>query len=779
MNTTEIIEAHFKRGRTTWRLLLVVSVAGAIASVSGAPARQDVPLAAASRTAERLAASPLTDVARSDVFRAALRPLDRNEDARIMAAVEKVETRLRELGYSSVAFEFFTFRPDLFNYLSQATEYAAEPPPASFLEWGQDDVDAFARLLSDVDLPAEVDASTKAVRSDIRTLLANPRAAPVHDELRHLDATLTAFHPESVRVQLHGLIADEEVFDGSGDLASLGESMRRLGFAKVRPLVDAGHAHTVSSQLTTESVSALGFDVPIAILVIVFPWLGAALSIELVHALRGARAWMTRLSPEATFTARLFPWLLLGAATTGRTASAWAIRGFATLVHAAPIVLLSLMVTGADGPPWTSLIGCLGLITLAAAQWFAYRHVRHIPATVTSGVTMPEPGDQELASQLRKHAVGVELEWLSLLGVATAINFFFLVFVLVPPELLGERTALDTARLVRAQLDPIWRQRFIDHEPRFTQWRDSAFPTLQQFALWVDPRFPNDHPLKRDVSEFANHEPMHAYVFSVFGVESVVESKGGFRELNADSVKDAVEVLYRDDLAPLAQKATALAQLFERNGLAPAVRAALPDPLRKAPPPTMTTPVPMPYRTFLERGGFATEALIPLPPRSDADAFAKYLVDRGFATVRGFDEYSEAFRQLDEAIGVNSLKVAGVTVDRRRARQVAMIALLALMVFLLIHLHIARTLIDRFATTPGSRATALSVPSSFLGRAHGRGGPVLAIALLAWPVIAALLIRTSHVGGSEETQRLFSAGVALAIVLTALIGWVRARLVAD
>jgi hypothetical protein len=234
-------------------------------------------------------------------------------------------------------------------------------------------------------------------------------------------------------------------------------------------------------------------------------------------------------------------------------------------------------------------------------------------------------------------------------------------------------------------------------------------------------------------------------------------------ELDRFDLAQIWEVLERASFEPIVRLLGELRVVHATHPLPAEVLARLPGGVSGPASASATVPFQMPYRTWVERGGFA-DRLAPLPSGQEVQRWFTYMDHHGLETVHGFDLVTMALDRFNVEIGKVRLKVAGIEVPRSGARDVALIVLFLLTALLGLRLSQARKF---FSKNPGISEIALrSTPGLLLADADGYGIDLLSFVI---PAGTAIIVLVGSRGLADNILALALAGSIFVVGLLVAI----------
>jgi hypothetical protein len=565
--------------------------------------------------------------------------------------------------------------------------------------------------------------------------------------------------------------------------------------------VELAKARVTAGILESGSLSVAGFSIPGVASRLLLPVLALAISIDIILTLLKAVRWVEQSmkNSDAEYHVALFPWIpiLVFGGRTQTGALSVLLSSIAAMIHLSPpIILLSLLV-GATGSMAATVVAGVAIVSLAGCQvgslWLISRLSKQSSDIASYRVNLNDP----TVDQLKTHFERIDFAWMSLMTISGATSIFLIAFLFVPSELLGDRVELDQLRITRAALEEVYNQRFKEHRDTYSKWSNAVNDSFFELSF-MQIHFPEEHPGYRLIEDLSQKPPLITYPSAKSNFDDIVtDDRASISQLDLVDIKDLIELLYRPDFEDLIEPLSLIRDSIKEQPLAEDAMAELPVFLKPLPikggeaPMKMlygsvsgsgielgspSAPLPITYRQEVEKGGFAYR-LTPLPVRQRVDDFYEYMVDKGFARVGGFDEFSGAYKEFDKQLGTLKLSLFGVLVDRRVATTVASLIIVPLLALLLLRLIVAIRVVDDLDDQE-SCATILSATGitflndgAQLGATHAMVNSIL---LLAFPMFVLILIEWSSVSSGNAWP-----WSAFAIVIGLLLAFlcVRARLI--
>lgn len=786
--TIVILIGFLKKARVRWTLLLLVSFVGLLANFASTN-QPKVPSDASKilHAYEVLREVGLPRIVRSAEFQTWL---PKEAIRRIEAAqkeLNEAKQRLLDKEIENNALNFFTLGPRYAGFVSAVTELSSNLPPADLLAWEKSQIDhtltLFAGLYAtDLDQPGsdrEVKLSNSAV------VEKNPAIAADINAIKAFAGSLSA--NESAAQQAKritnalGAIVDSlaelnSAFpnwpkESGTQLAEADRVMETWHVSKVSSAIESAKAQVTAGILKSGSISAAGLSIPGVAIKLLLPLLAFGIAIDILLTLAKAVRWsrQSMLQRDAAYHVALFPWipiLIFG----GRRQTGFApklLSMIAVAIHfSPPVMLLTLIYTDAGSTSATAIAGA-AVAGVAFCQvgvvWLIDQLSKHSSDRAVYKLNLNDP----TADLIKTHLERIDVAWTTLMTVSAAASVFFIAYLFVPSELLGDRSQLVKVRNTRAALEVVYEQRFKEHRDTYDAWSknvDDAFHEL----TFMQTYFPEDHPGHRLIDTLSQKPPLHTYPSAISNFNDIVtEDRASIEQLDLYDINDLIELLYRANLEDLIEPLNEIRASLQQQPLSEEAASGLPEFLKLPPKKdeagtplkplygkvsgtgdavsSTSIPLPVTYRQEVEKAGFAYR-LTPLPVRADVDQMYRYMEEGGFTKVAGFDEFLAAYERFDEQLGTIKLSLFGVQVDRRLATTVASWLIVPLIALLLLRLFVAKRVFDRIDDEE-SCATILSTTGiTYLhdgGTSKRTFSLIIGTSLLAFPLFVLLLIEWS------------------------------------
>jgi hypothetical protein len=662
----------------------------------------------------------------------------REQIERTSSAVSTAGSALERLDISATGATFFTTSPRIDHELQAVAGLSEHPLPSDLAAWSRGQFDDVATLLgarSTTPSTTEI-ADLRAARAALEGARADSRGIAIAEQgieaLNAFDSAVSELDrtPPPVDLTL------------AGQAKHIVDLMGTLGMTDVGALELAGEARSATQSLRDGSLSVLGFTVPGLVVRVLVPILALGITIDLLIGALRARAFARRAvaATDVSLILAGFPWRV-----TPTDALAWPrrLRTLFGVLAPVPLVLslAAIVPLTLAGDTRTAVVGLTLLALAACAAVAAVRVVAH--ATGGSPTLLSAGEGADLRLDLAKEQLDSVNSTVSLLLLACVTTLsFFLAFMLVPRALLLQGNRIASLLETRNGFDRAYTQRLRDQGKTYSDWCDEAGCTPWANFGFAANAVPEGHPAAPLLKTLWEQPIVRAEMSATDSVKDLVtESHALLPDLDQDDVGHVREILYRDSFAPVVSLLGELQRINAETPLPREVLEHLPDGVKQPPSAGMTVPFTFPYRTMVERGGFA-DRLAALPREDQVQAWLDFMKANGLDRVRGFDVLAGALADLNAEIGKTKLKIAGVEVQRAVAGDAALIVLALITFGLATRLRDARAYIcslrPQEATLAIQRAPGIILMHD--PRLGGRMEGLLALGCCALPAVTAWIV---------------------------------------
>jgi hypothetical protein len=348
----------------------------------------------------------------------------------------------------------------------------------------------------------------------------------------------------------------------------------------------------------------------------------------------------------------------------------------------------------------------IGIAVLIAAGGAVLASTRVLNGPIPAAAKPYAPDEAaDLRLDLAKEQLDATSAAFGLLALTcVAVLSFFLAFLLVPPSLLSKSERIGSLVATRNSFDQAYTQRLLEQSKLFVDWCDGG-----GCGVWTDFGFGEnalgaEHPAKSVIAKLAHHPIVLAEMSGTSATRDLVtESRARLADLDPHDLGEVREILYRDSFDPIVLLLGDLQRLNVSVPLPPEVLDRLPKGVADRPLEGMSVPFSMPYKTMVERGGFA-DRLAPLPKAEHVQRWLEFLDENGLARVAGFDLLAGALSDFETEIGKAKLKFAGVDVKRDVAGDAALLVLCLMTISLAARLRGARIYLEPLGPEEGGFA---------------------------------------------------------------------------
>lgn len=798
-----------------WTLLLFISFVGLLANFASTN-QPEIPQEAQQvlQSYERLSEARLAETVRSTGFQTWL-PKDaiaRIEDAQ--NALNEAKDKLAERGLENRALSFFTLGPEYDGLAGAVRELSAEPPPDNLISWEGSHFDNVITIYAGVDsaVTAQTGIERQTQLGDTAVVEKIPGVADSLQAVKELAEAIgsdeaTAAQAETISKALAtietGLDELSKPFAGRPkdaivDLANISGTMEKWHVSKLVSAIESAKAQVTAGELKAGSISAAGLSIPGVAIKLLLPLLALGIAIDIVLTLAKAVRWTGRhmVQRDAAFHVALFPWipvLIFGGRSQTGTITKF-LSWVALAVHLSPPVLLLALIYSGTGSPVVQTIGTLAITAVLACQIKTLQLIDQLSKQPSDEAVYKLGINDPTADLIKIHLERVDVAWTSLMTISGVASIFFIAFLFVPSELLSDRSQLTKVGGTRAALEVVYEQRFKDHRDTYEAWSKTVNDAFHQLTF-MQIHFPEDHPGYALIETLSQKPPLYTYPSAKSNFDDIVtEDRASLNQLDFYDLNDLIELLYRPNLENLNGPLEEIRESIRAHPLPEEAVADLPDflkisrgseytdlPLKllygKVAAPGIsvnspTTPLPITYRQWVEKSGFAYR-LTPLPVRGKVDNLYAYIGDKGFSKVAGFDRYADAYTLFDKQLGTLKLSLFGVEVNRRLAATVASWLIVALIALLLMRLIVARRAIDGIDDEKSCATILYGTGVTFLNES-GNTSSILAYGtsalLLVFPIFVLGLIEWSSTPSSDPLDWSLIAAIVGALLTVLCVG---------
>lgn len=786
-SSVAVLIGLLKKARIRWALLLFISFVGLLAHLASSN-QPEIPKDAQHvlKAVERLNQARFPGIVRSNDLRAWLpdKAVSRIEDA--LHTLSQLNDQLAERGLDSQAIRFFTLGPEYDGLANATRALRSMPPPDSLLRWKAADVDNVLTVIVGLD-PGASAQTTIVSQIEVGGTAVVKRTPALAEDLRAIrefagtigsdDANAAAASSilEALVIIENELIKLREPFPnwpaGIGvDLAHLSQVLEDWQISELGTAVEIANAQVAAGQLRAGSVSAVGLSIPGIVIKLLLPLLALAIAIDIVLTLAKAHSWARRfmVQQDAAFHVALFPWIpiLIFEKRTRATLTSRLLSWVALAIHLAPPAFLVVLIFDAIASPVVAGIAVTAIVATLGCQIQTLSLINRLSSEAPDGVAIAHDLSDPTAELIKTHLERIDVAWTSLMTVSGAVSIFFVAFLFVPSEILGDRSQLGRVADTRTALNEVYEQRFKEHRDTYEEWSETVDDAFHQLTF-LQTHFPEDHPAYALSESLNQSPPLLSYPSAKSNFDDIVsEDRASLDQLDHYDINDLIEILYRPNLIdlidpleeikasirsrPLQQETVNELPEFLADNLKGAGAEPMLVPLYGTVSHTGVTavtpsvPLPLTYRQWVEKGGFSYR-LTPLPERETVDEFYVYMGQKGFTKVAGFDRYVDAYAELDKHLGTLKLNLFGIEIDRRLAATVSPWLIVPLIALLLLRLIVARRAIgwvgsheSCVAILSGSGTTLLSDSGSSRPlMAHASSAlflvfPIFVLGLICW-----------------------------------------------
>ncbi len=699
-------------------------------------------------------------------------------------ALSEAKDRLAERGLESRSLELFTLGAEFEALANAISEFTDSPPPSDLLSWSGSQINDLLRIYTGLETFAAAETGTER-QIDLGDTTVVERNPGYSSTLRDIEAFAEKINGAETAAEAKAITNAVSVIEGSllelskpypgwpedigEDLASIAKTLEEWHVWKLSSAVESAKAQIAAGELNAGSISAAGLSIPGIVIKFLLPLLAFGIAIDIVLTLSKAVRWVgnAMAQQDAAFHVGLFPWIPVlifgGRAQTGAITKL--LSWIALAIHLSPPVLLAVLIYGGTGFPVVTMIAVCAVFAVFVCQIATLRLIGQLSQQPSDEVHYKLEINAPTADLIRIHLERIDVAWTSLITVSAAASIFFVAFLFVPAELLGDRLQLSKSGGIRSELEVVYDQRFKEHRDTYEAWSktvDDAFHQLTFMQIY----FPENHPGYALIETLNEKLPLSTYPSAKSNFDDIVsEDRASLSQLDLYDVNDLIELLYLQNLDDIQSPLEEIRESIRATPLPEEVVPDLPDflQMRQADattdPPleplygkvsgtrdsfsSPSPPLPITYRQWVEKGGFAYR-LTPLPQRGEVDEFHAFMNDKGFTRIEGFDLYAAAYADFDQQLGTIKLSLFGVEVDRRIAATVASWLILLLMALLLLRLIVARRTVDAIEDQESCATILFGTGVTFLN-ASGTERPLQAYCastlLLAFPLLVIGLIR--------------------------------------
>ncbi|WP_165907659.1 hypothetical protein [Primorskyibacter sedentarius] len=786
--TIEVLIGFLKKARIRWALLLFICFVGLLANFASTSQPQN-PSDALNvvRAYERLRDIDLAATTHSSNFQTWL---PRDAVARIhdtQHALSEAKDRLAERGLENRSLELFTLGAEFDALANAISEFADSPPPNDLLSWSGSQIDNLLRIYTGLERSVAAETSTER-QIHLGDTTVVERIPSYSSNLRDIEAFAeeistgaeTAAEANAINNAVStiegSLVELSKPYPGwpkdvGEDLANISETLEEWHVSKLSSVVESAKAQIAAGELKAGSISAVGLSIPGIVIKLLLPLLAFGIAIDIVLTLSKALRWSgnAMAQRDAAFHVGLFPWIpvLIFGGRTQTGAVTKLLSWIALAIHLSPPVLLAVLIYGGTGFPVVTMIAVCAIIAVLICQIATLRLASQLSQQPSGEAHYKLGLNDPTADLIKIHLERIDVAWTSLVTVSAAASIFFVAFLFVPAELLGDRSQLSKSGGTRSALEVVYEQRFKEHRDTYEAWSKTVDDAFHQLTF-MHVHFPESHPGYELIETLSQKPPLYTYPSAKSNFDDIVtEDRASLNQLDLYDVNDLIELLYRQDLDDIQGPLDEIRESIRATPLPEEAVADLPDFLKMRRVDATTDPhlkplygkasgtgdsfsspmppLPITYRQWVEKGGFAYR-LTPLPERGEVDEFYAYMDDKGFTRIAGFDRYAAAYADFDQQLGTLKLSLFGVEVDRRIAATVASWLILLLIALLLLRLIIARRTVDAIEDQESCATILFGTGVTFLN-ASGTSTPLQAYyastLLLAFPLLVLGLIRWS------------------------------------
>lgn len=809
--TIEVLVGFLKKARLRWTLLLFICFVGLLANFASTSQPQ-MPSDALNvvRAYERLRDMDLAATTRSGSWQTWLptEAITRIRDAQ--HALSEAKDRLAERGLANRSLELFTLGAEFEALADAISEFTDSPPPNDLLGWSGSQIDNLLRIFSGLETSATVETGTER-QIHLGDTTVVERNADYSSILRDIKAFAEDINGAETAAEAKAITNAVSIIKGNlvelskpypgwpddigEDLAIIAKSLEEWHVRKLASAIESAKAQIAAGELKAGSISAAGLSIPGIVIKLLLPLLAFGIAIDGVLTLSKAVRWSgnAMAQRDAAFHVGLFPWIpvLIFGGRTQTGAITRFLSWIALAIHLSPPVLLAMLIYGGTGFPVVTMIAVCAIFAVFVCQIATLRLIGQLSQQPSGEAHYKLDLNDPTVDLIKIHLERIDVAWTSLVTVSAAASIFFVAFLFVPAELLGDRIQLSKSGGIRSELEVVYDQRFKEHRDTYEAWSKTVHDAFHELTF-MQFHFPENHPVYALIETLNEKPPLSTYPSAKSNFDDIVsEDRASLSQLDLYDVNDLTELLYLQDLDDIQSPLEEIRESIRATPLPEEVVADLPEFLQMREADATTDPpleplygkvsgtgdsfsspippLPVTYRQWVEKGGFAYR-LTPLPERGDVEEFYAFMDDKGFARVEGFDRYAAAYADFDQQLGTLKLSLFGVEVDRRIAATVASWLILLLMALLLLRLIVARRAVDAIEDQESCATILFGTGVTFLN-ANGTERPLQAYCastlLLAFPLLVMGLVRWSA-GAAADLPDWSSipliAGILLAVL---------------
>lgn len=785
--TIKVLIELLKKARIRWTLLLFICFVGLLANF----ASTSQPLYPSDaldvvRAYERLRDIDLAATTHSNSFQTWLPGDAITKIHEAQLALDEAKDRLAERGLENRSLELFTLGAEFDTLANAISEFTDSSPPNDLLSWNGSQIDNLLQIYTGLEKSVAAETSTER-QIHLGNTTVVERIPSYSSSLRDIEAFAEEINGAETAAEAKAITNAVSIIEVSlaelskpyaswpndigEDLANIAETLEEWHVWKLSSAVEAAKAQIAAGELKAGSISAASLSIPGMVIKLLLPLLAFAIAIDIVLTLSKAVRWSGNAMSQrdAAFHVALFPWIpvLIFGGKIQNGAITKSLSWIALAIHLSPPVLLAVLIYGGTGFPVVTMIAVCAIFAVLVCQITTLRLVSQLSQQPSREAHYKLHLNDPTADLLKIHLERIDVAWTSLVTVSAAAAIFFVAFLFVPTELLGDRSQLSKSGGTREALEVVYEQRFKEHRDTYETWSKTVDDAFHQLTF-MQIHFPENHPGYELIETLNQKPPLYTYPSAKSNFDDIVtEDRASLSQLDLYDVNDLIELLYRQDLEDLHGPLEEIRESIRANPLPDEAITDLPEFLQMrqvgatTDPPlepiygkvsgtgaafrSLMPPLPVTYRQWVEKSGFAYR-LTPLPQREEVDAFYAFMDEMGFTRIAGFDRYAAAYSEFDRQLGTLKLSLFGVEVDRRIAATVASWLILLLIALLLLRVIVARRAVDAIEDQESCATILFGTGVTFLN-ASETARPLHAYCastlLLAFPLLVLVLIRWS------------------------------------